>query len=330
MVEEESQTPITSLPDIFATGLAYAPVDNLVGDSIDVDMTMWTDTPVQDSLEGLDSRCHLCGSGSLSLPPPTYDKQENGAKFAIMCVQCMAMAFGQKLCPHSLFFRDPCENFHVYWVTGWPVFGSGSAGSMASGLVMPCCDSHASWNGYGWGIRFDPSFTPHSSQHHHMHVDAPAASASPVGMGGPTSSFMSVVTSAQVGDSNVQAEHPVPAFRPIFGTSSVATGPQVGWHALRFQQPDISCSASPQVRVARQPASQGSAPMGQPTPPVVNPPYRAYIERFDPSITMWFIVVVGHRVGVFASAPFYARSSSCASGYSFFQCNNYNEAVLRF
>ncbi|KAM5534194.1 hypothetical protein V8D89_012101 [Ganoderma adspersum] len=198
--------------------------------------------------------------------------------------------FGCEACLHNLFLSEAPD-----WTGGWPSFGVESTGPMdestlASGLTAAYCAPD------GWQHGLDLSIA-HRSTHH---AAVSVASVSPIRS---TISYTSAAGVAQMDDLNVQVERSTASSQPAVGAPSV-TGRAHARSPPHFLQPTPSSCA--------------------------NPPYVAYIAPFDAAIKTWYVVVVGWRVGVFASEPFFARSVKRKFRHSYFCYEKYEDALTLF
>ena len=107
MAEGMSQSPAVSLPDVYASGIPYPPIDTLVEDLVDVDSSTTTvDVP--------DTLCCPCGTNGPCVPHrlpidlSTYaapcllsarspEEPVDPKNFAIICMPCLKMALGGEL-----------------------------------------------------------------------------------------------------------------------------------------------------------------------------------------------------------------------------------------
>lgn len=170
---------------------------------------------------------------------------------------------------------------------------------MASGLTAGYHEPHDSDHGaYGFQNGTDPSSVHRTSQGHRAGLSTDSISS--VGIGKPMVGYAAAVKTARSHNHNVQAERPTTGSQHAGGAPSITSGSHVGRRPPRFGQSASSGADSSQVQMAPQSAVQGGSLMVQGALPIKSP-YIAYIEPFNAAIQMWYVVIVGKRVGVFAT-----------------------------
>ncbi|PIL33479.1 hypothetical protein GSI_04102 [Ganoderma sinense ZZ0214-1] len=278
-------TPAVQLLDVHASNLLYPPVDNLAHDPLenDVEMSFAPADPLEPP-----SRDPGGEHGTWQrLYTPSGQNTRKGT--AIICICCLAMAIGERPCPHPI-NRDFYNGMDS--TGGSSSSGGGSAGPMSVAPAVPsglAAAYHAPEVGHvqdasSWKYspRLDPLVDPSASRGHY--ASSPAPSADSVFSGGLSRSSTikgpSSSAEAKVDDCNVKVERSTTSSQPVAGAPGA---PHVSRLPPRFQRYQTS----------------------YPTPPQ-------------------YLVAVGRHVGVFASEPSYVNGPL---GFSHFLGDNYEEDV---
>ena len=100
MAEGVNQSPAVSLPDVYACGLPYPPVDTLVEDFVDVNLSMAT-VDVPDPIEYADTRHCPCGTNGPCVPHRLPMDQSTYATPCLLCCSLTRQTSG----PQELRYR---------------------------------------------------------------------------------------------------------------------------------------------------------------------------------------------------------------------------------